>query len=136
MLRQVELPLTFILSPWPIALERAMGTPGEGRVRGAWRNTNHDVRYSPNSADVLPPSMSDRGKQQGWGFGMYFGSGLADRRGFLVSVFKLLSEFDEFALERVESLGDGVGDIDMIHRSFGETFAFHLNKARGDPDDG
>ncbi len=30
MLRQMELPLTFILSPWPIALERAMGTPGEG----------------------------------------------------------------------------------------------------------
>ena len=30
----MELPLTFILSPWPIALERAMGTPGEGRVRG------------------------------------------------------------------------------------------------------
>ncbi len=28
MLRQMELPLTFILSPWPIALERAMGTPG------------------------------------------------------------------------------------------------------------
>ncbi len=46
MLRQMELPLTFILSPWPIALERAMGTPEEGRVRGAWRNTNNDVRYS------------------------------------------------------------------------------------------
>ncbi len=55
MLRQMELPLTFILSPWPIALERAMGTPGEGRVRGDWRNTNNDVRYRSGSRAVKKP---------------------------------------------------------------------------------